>query len=152
MYSPPTLRELLVNPLYKAYFKKPVSDPPGVALNNPWQVWAYNGDTERWGSRLCTTYADAYDFTRKLYRDHAYVDLCIVSRARIHELPRQFKLTELWDPYRFDWCGRCRRPTIFRYTDKPHRALRNAPAITTDEPFRCYYCGVRKVLAGRPLK
>jgi DNA-directed RNA polymerase subunit RPC12/RpoP len=150
-YAPPTLRELLANDLYKAFFKKRPPEPVPSPLNHPWQVWAYNGETERWGSRLCKSYPDAYKFTRELFATGKYVDIAIVSRTIIHDVPRPLKLAQPWDPYQFDWCGRCRRPTIFRYMPSGHRALHNAPAITTDEPYRCYYCGVRKVLAGKAL-
>jgi hypothetical protein len=151
MYKPPTLRELLALPLYKSYFKKiPVEPTPGP-LNNPWQVWAYNAETERWASRLCDSYPTAYDVARKLYPNAVYEDIVIVSRSMLHNIPRALRLAQPWDPYRYDWCKRCRRPTIFRYTEKPHRALKNAPAITADDPVRCYYCGVRKCFAGQEL-
>lgn len=151
MYRPPCLRELLAEPLYKAYFKKRPPEPTAQTLNHPWQVWAFNEQTGKWGSKHCSTYPDAYTFVRKLYVKPEYADIAIVSRAVIHPLPRAFKLAELWDPYRYDWCGRCRRPTIFRYMPSGHRALHSAPAITTDEPYRCFYCGVRKLLAGKAL-
>jgi hypothetical protein len=149
MYKPPCLRELLAVPVYRTYFRQVPSRPTSVPLRNPWQVWAFNSESERWGSRLCTAYRDAYAFTRELYQQPKYEDICVVSRSHIYDLPPQLK--GLWDPYRFDWCGRCRRPTIFRNMLN-HRALKDAPVLTREEPFRCYYCGARRVLAGRDLK
>jgi hypothetical protein len=153
MQAPPTLRQLLAFPIYKAYFKTPPQLPDNVELRHPFQVWAYNGDANRWGSRLCTTYRDAYMKTLQLYRTPGYDDIAIVSRTILCPMPKSLRrngeFIDAWaDSY--DWCKRCRRPTIFQWSES-HRALKAAPVVTTDEAHRCYYCGVRKVFAGESM-
>lgn len=153
MYAPPTLRQLLAFPLYRAYLKKVPPMPDAVALRNPWQVWAYNETTERWGSAVCETYRDAYLKTATLNRSPQYTDIAIVSRTILHPMPRVLRLNAEWHTLydaRYDWCQRCRRPTVFRYVQN-HRALRDAPALTTEDPLRCYYCGARKCFAGEEM-
>lgn len=156
---PPTLRVLLNNQRYRAYLKKiPRVTPSSSGF--PWQVWAQKTNG-KWASRLCPTYPDSYKLVTELYPDSNYKDLCIVSRSRVFPEPGRLAVRgsgkdsytvfvpslRFWDPA-FEWCGRCRRPTRFRYCPEGHRALKNAPAITFDEPYRCYYCGARRSLAG----
>ena len=155
---PPTLSELLSEPDYKKYLKKIPEAVPSTG--SPWQVWAHK-NSGKWGSRLCESYPDAYRCTLQLYRSAEYRDICITSRSRIFPEPGEWvvkgsgrdtyrvfiPLFTFWGP-QFEWCGRCRRPTRFRYCPEGHRALRDAPILTQDEPYRCYYCGARRSLAG----
>lgn len=156
---PPNLSELLAEPRYRQYLKK-IPTPTPCTSGFPWQVWAVRR-SGKWGSRLCETYQDAYRATLDLYRSHSFQDICITSRSRIFPEPgkwvvkgfgkdahRVFVPTlRFWSP-QFEWCGRCRRPTRFRYCPEGHRALRDAPILTSDDPYRCYYCGARRSLAG----
>lgn len=152
MSRPPVLRQLLAEPEYRDYLKrKPALVLP--TLKNPWQVWGLKGDKGRaqWRSRLCSSYDQAYSLTRRLYGDHDYLDLCIVSRSVLYPFPDS--LSGLWSVTSgWTWCCRCRRPSTFRYMPEGHRALKSAPALTTDETFRCYYCGARKTFSGEEMR
>lgn len=145
---PPDLRTLLRNPTYKRYFLTPPRIVACQIIGQPWQVYAKyvvagpEGDPEiRWRGGRFRTYADAFAVAKRQLK--AADDVAIVSRAVLYPPPPGLR----WAPH-MDWCGRCRRPTIYAVRPR-HHALRAAPVLTTDEPFRCYYCGARRVFAGR---
>jgi DNA-directed RNA polymerase subunit RPC12/RpoP len=161
---PPILRDLLSFDSYRQYFR---TNPPMPAnlLNNPWQVWGHKSDNSGWSSWCVKTYRDAYGIVKEWYNQtHIYDDLCIVSRTVLFKEPGEWKVIGhgkdaenhffpkfkgLWDSNHYEWCMRCRRPTLFEYWHEPtHRALKAAPILTQDEPYRCYYCGARRSFAG----
>ena len=160
---PPILRDLLSFGSYRQYFRTNPPMPDNL-INNPWQVWGHKADNSGWSSWCVRTYRDAYTIVKEWYNQtHIYDDLCIVSRTVLFKEPwtqekhlQSGKIISeyptfkgLWDRNEYEWCMRCRRPTIFEYWRKPtHRALRLAPILTIDEPYRCYYCGVRRSFAG----
>lgn len=156
---PPTLHDLVKIPQYRDYLRILPEMPEGVDLNNPWQVWARKVEAG-WTSRLCTDYTTAYAIVRYLLRQtDKYDDVCIVSRSVLFGEPGRLVVTAgsytefvsdfhgAWDPDLYPWCARCRRPTVYRVYQAVHRALRTAPVISADEPFRCYYCGARRIFA-----
>lgn len=169
--TPPTIFNLLDDPIYRAYMKHVPPPHPLLGDGDPWQVWARftNG---KWRTAKFHTYADAWRVLVKHYRmGHDVVgDVAIVSRRVFYgppgewrkvrvktpprgSLPASTRIEERWFPtFTWDagleWCGRCRRPTVFRRLTPDHHALRRAPALTVDEPFRCQYCGIRQ--AGCP--
>ncbi len=153
MAKPPTFRQLIQEPLYRRYLRRVPRFSP-CDLTHPWQVWGLQATavtpTPHWKSRLCDTYNEAYFLARQLHgkRDE-YLDICMVSRSILHPFPRS--LRGLYDPSLYTWCARCRRPSTFRFMPEGHRALKGAPTITNDEPYRCYYCGIRKNMGGKEL-
>jgi len=147
---PPTLRELLADPVYKMYFTRRLTVPDSLAHGQPWQVWAvtYEG---RWGSRLFEEYTDAWAKAVTLNKDsERFRDVAIVSRRVMFAPPPRLA----WSGSKFAWCSRCRRPSEFRVRTPDHHALRSQPVLTDDAPRRCYYCGIRKaaMLAYTPTR
>lgn len=144
---PPSMTNLWDDPLYRAYMERRPKLPDNLKHGTPWMLVAHrkpHEDGPPWGHRLFTDYFEALDYGLELL-DDAYDDISVVCR------PKMFKpaLNFTWEP-RFTWCGRCRRPTLFRKpprNGRPHHALRNARAIitdTTEDLHRCYYCGARR--------
>lgn len=138
---PPTLRELLADPVFRMYYKKEPRLPESLQWGEPWQMWAVTHDG-RWGTRKFETYAEAWAKTIEFYRQpDKFRDVCIVSRRVMFDPPPR----AFWSASKFSWCSRCRRPSEFRQRSPQHHALRSMPVLTDDNPRRCYYCGIRKV-------
>lgn len=144
---PPTYEELLEDPVYASYAKKRPRVPENVRHGNPWMIVARrrpDAEGATWALKMMPDYADAYRRVSKLLESGKFEDVAIVSRRVLFKPPKGFD----WNTGLFAWCGRCRRPSLFRECTR-HHALRNAPVLTEDEPERCYYCGARRVFAGR---
>jgi hypothetical protein len=158
MPLPPTLRQLLEDPIYRKMFTTPPrpSFCQTVAGARPWVVYRRTtGETAegdavtRWTGALCVDYPTAFRCARDALRaldgdELAYSDVALVSRSVLYGPPRGFQWFSYPGGHLMYWCGRCRRPSNFRYRPK-HHALRNAPALVRDpaEAKRCYYCGMR---------
>lgn len=136
---PPTLRELLADPVYRMYYLREPKLPPGLQHGDPWLVWAVNHDGQ-WGKRMFSEYADAWAKVISIYKQpDRFRDVAVVSRRMMFAPPEK----ATWRST-FAWCARCRRPSEFRVRSPQHHALRGQPVLTDDEPRRCYYCGIRK--------
>lgn len=163
--TPPTLRDLLQIPAYRKYF---ATNPrlTSHTRSEPWQVWIASLDPSsrtslRWKGGKFHTYKEAYQVVGKALAartpqgKHRYYDAVIVSRVQLFA-PRHMltpSLSALTAEHNLmidtmeeelSWCGRCRRPSSFPWASRRHHALRSVPALTTDEPYRCFYCGIRK--------
>jgi len=136
---PPTLKELLADPVFRLYYTRVPRLPETLSWGEPWQVWAVTHDG-RWGQRKFETYAEAWAKVVEFYKQpDKFRDVCIVSRRMMFAPPKRAH----WrSPYA--WCSRCRRPSEFRQRSPEHHALRSQPVLTDDLPRRCYYCGIRK--------
>lgn len=142
---PPTIHELLDDPLYRKYVKTRPYLPVNVQHGHPWQLWVRThpvGDQpSQWRGAKLATYDEAWTLLVKAYRNTAkYADVAVVSRRVFYGPPEGF----LWD-IGYEWCSRCRRPSTFRERYS-HHALRNAPAIATEDAYRCYFCGIRRII------
>jgi hypothetical protein len=170
--KPPTIFELLSDPIYRAYVKRVPSAHPLLEHGDPWQVWARFTDG-KWRTGLFSTYADAWRVLVKYYRRDQITpveDIALVSRRVFYGPPGEWRkvrvrvpakgnqpattrIEERWySTYHWDagleWCGRCRRPTVYRKLHPSHHALKRQPCLAEDEPLRCMYCGMRR--AGAP--
>jgi hypothetical protein len=137
---PPTLRELLADPVFRMYYTRQPRLPETLQWGEPWQVWAVTHEG-RWGSRMFATYAEAFSKLMELYKKpDKFRDMCIVSRRVLYPPPNK----AFWRASLYSWCSRCRRPSEFRQRSPDHHALRSQPVLTEDAPRRCFYCGIRK--------
>jgi hypothetical protein len=137
---PPTLRELLTDPIYRLYFTRRLTLPETLTHGQPWQVWAVTHEG-KWGSRLFEEYGEAWVKATALYKqEDKFRDVAIVSRRMMFGPPARF----VWNGSKYSWCARCRRPSEFRLRSPQHHALRSQPVLTDDAPRRCYYCGIRR--------
>lgn len=146
--TPPSLRMLWDDDTYRSFLERKPRLPTNLQHGQPWMVAArwtddyiYEMNKSRaWAHRNYCDYFQALDFALELLDRRAIADVAVISRRKLYQPFVNFT----WEP-RFSWCGRCRRPTLFRKTSAAHHALRNAPAITLEDPYRCYYCGMRRV-------
>lgn len=147
LLTPPTYDELMQDEVYRSWAKRRPRLPVNVSHGTPWMIVARRHEDSpgaTWALKKEADYADAFRRVRKLLNSGEFVDAAIVSRRVLYKPPMGFE----WNANRFTWCGRCRRPSLFREVSR-HHALRQAPALTDDDPQRCYYCGARQVFAGR---
>src|SRR3982750_573505 len=118
--KPPRLSELLDDPVYRRYVKTIPTLAPSLTFGHPWAVW---GRTKAgpWRGSTFPTYRDGWAVVVKKIRNQDYEDVAIISRRQLFAPPAGF----YWDRP-FEWCSRCRRPTMFGIRPR-HHALRQAP-------------------------
>lgn len=140
MDKPPTIHELMDNPLYVSYLRKIPRIPANIAHGNPWMLVSRivtDDGRNGWTIKYFETYRDMWPVFVSRFKNPRYLDLSLVSRRKFFTPPQHL----VWDPS-YDWCPRCRRPSTF--IEKPkHHALKGIDYRTTEEPFVCYYCGIR---------
>lgn len=137
---PPTIHALLDDPVFKAMFKRPPPRHPALAWGEPWLLWAETHDG-RWGRKLFATYPEVWARAVACIRDRdKFRDVSIVSRRVLYPPPALAS----WH-HSFEWCSRCRRPTEFRLRSPQHHAMKEMVVISDDEPYRCHYCGIRRL-------
>lgn len=134
-----TLPQLLRDEDYAAYFKRntrtfATADP------NPYQVVALRNDG-KWANGFRPDFVSAFKAVKKLYKTGTYKDFSIVVRNRIFTTPPILAERLCNAAEGEEWCGRCRRPTVFSYYAGRHHALRHAPVIVAGRT-RCFYCGI----------
>lgn len=141
--SAPTMRDLMSDEIYAAYMSKRFKLPPAAYHGNPWRILAQrvtDDDKTIWAVRDEPTYVNAHHRLTKLLEQSKWTEVVLISRIKFFAPPRGFE----WDP-KLDWCGRCRRPTMFKVMWKRHPALRDAPVVQYGEDLhRCMFCGVRQ--------
>lgn len=135
---PPTMTDLLDDPVFRMYYKQIPAIPPSLAHGHPWMVWAVS-HSDKWGRKYYETYREAWTKLVEVHRDERFRDVVVVSRRILFPPPAR----AVWS-HGQAWCSRCRRPSEFRLRSPDHHALRDQPALTEDEPRRCYYCGIRQ--------
>lgn len=146
---PPALSELVRDETYARYFSRNPRMPAGVRSEYPWQLIvrrAQDAEGSTWAVRMVPAYADAWRRARRMIDDPRWEDVVICSRSALFRPPIGFS----WD-LKFQWCGRCRRPTLFRrmqmhpvISSRLEDSLRHAIMLAEDRPMRCYYCGARQ--------
>lgn len=142
---PPSIHDLLEIPEFRRMMKVNPWMPPSMKWGNPWRLWALK-ESGVWVTKEYPTYGDAWRVALQAIRAD-YPDVCIVNKRHLTPIPRALDRALVTASFgRWWWCARCRRPTYFgAYTEK-HHALKLQPTLTEDEPFRCYYCGIRRAM------
>lgn len=161
------MRELMDDPIYRAYMKRIPLLQGGPNPNHPWQIWVETPQ-KKWLTGTFGTYAEVWPIFVKKYRERAG-DPTIVSRRAFFappgewykvkvratptlKDPHNFRIEERWrqtfkwdllDPYA-EWCGRCRRPVEFRPLFETHHALARMPVVSDEDNMRCPICGIRR--------
>lgn len=149
--TPPSMTQLLDDPVYSQYVHRRPKLPDNLKWGKPWMLVAHvayreDNDGPVWKHRLFADYMQALDLGMDLLTRPRYDDIAVVSRRKLFQ--PFFNFT--WEP-RFAWCGRCRRPTLYRRPPRsgaPHHALKRAPVTITsasEDLYRCYYCGMRRI-------
>lgn len=160
--TPPRMRVLLDDPVFRAYMKKVPPDHPANMTGEPWQLWVRTAEG-RWLTRKFETYRDAWP--RFVSSMKAHSDVSLTSRRVFYAPPGEFYRVKVrlakptasgvthrtetrwrqlfrWE-VGLDWCGRCRRPVYWQPLSRSHHSLRSAPAMTTEDNIRCMFCGIR---------
>lgn len=145
MMTPTTLSDLLSNEDYRTYFKR--SPRPFASSTPQYGVVAISHDG-RYGKVLRPTFREAWDKAKLLFADDRIRDVSIFTRNRI--VPPPIFAADIMRPAE-DWCGRCRRPSLFRIYAKSHPALRDLPIVVAGVR-RCYYCGISYDCAMQHIK
>jgi hypothetical protein len=143
MARPPTIHDLLDDPVYRKMLLTPPAIPGPLTWGDPFMLWAQREDGV-WASKAFPTYRDAWAKAVPIIKDRdKYTDLAIVSKRVFLPPPR----LATW-PVSLSWCSRCRRPSSFQAWDPArHHALKRSARqaiLTDDEPYRCWYCGIRR--------
>lgn len=141
---PPTFKLLVEHPEYRKFVRTMPTIPANMRQGRPWAVWAITHNA-RWRGGLFESYVDAWGATLKAMRNtEKYRDVALVSRRQLFEPPRAvIPLIE----YPFEWCPRCRRPTMYRPLQRHHAV----EILTLQDPYRCYFCGIRRSFAGETI-
>lgn len=167
--TPPAMRSLMEDPLFRAYMKKPPVLPVNLRTGDPWQLWVSRGQG-RWGTAVRSTYADAWTMFLHHYRAGDGRDVTLLSRRVFYAPPGEWfrckvrktrrptpedksttkivvewrwRQTFFWDGLDLHWCGRCRRPVYWMPLFRDHHALRKLPAVSEEDNYRCLICGIR---------
>ena len=136
MITPITLKDLLAREEYKEYFKRA---PKPFAHASPQYALVAISHDAKYGKAVRPTLKEAWEKAQALLDDPRIRDVSLFVRNRITPVPAVLA-SELCAPAE-DWCGRCRRPSIFRRYPRFHPALRDAPVIV-ENVRRCYFCGL----------
>lgn len=135
---PPTLKTLLADEEYSDYYDTLPVLPDSPSVAPPWQVCVEHLK-KGWLVGFLEDYEEAADLADEQIEKKKVMDVVIISRRVTFPAPSFHK--RLLAPGE-EWCGRCRRPTIYRYYPHGHHALKHGPIVVAGQ-WRCYYCGVR---------
>lgn len=144
---PPTWDELMNDLVYASWVRRIPKLPENIAHGDPWMIVARRRESASgttWGTKKMPVYADAYRRVQRMRTTNEFEDFAIVSLRKLFRPPIGFT----WNTNRFSWCGRCRRPSTFRFAYS-HFALKGALVLAEVDIHRCFYCGAREVFAGR---
>lgn len=149
LIEPPTIFELIQDPIYKAYLANRPYLHPNLRWGNPWQIVALRNKAKKkppWVVAMRPDYTAAIQTFKDLRNSGKFKDISIISKRRFFRPPDKFK----WDS-NFTWCPRCRRPTMFKlHNADTHHGIRGLPpGVSLADRLRCYYCGVDKYFLDR---
>lgn len=163
--KPPGIRELMDDPIYRAYMKQVPPRHHANTNGKPWQVWVETRE-HKWRTGEFTSYREVWPVFLKQFRNpDAISDVTITSRRVFYappgewyrvkvrcnptlKHPKGYRIEERWRQIFFwdiglNWCGRCRRPVYWMPLFANHHALRRLPAISDEDNYRCLICGIR---------
>lgn len=143
---PTPLKILLSDETYEIYFQRKPKLPRTREISPGWMVLAHT-NKGKWKRKLISDHREAVDTTLRILENPKYRDVCLVSRRKTFTKP-------IWvdslAPFE-EWCGQCRRPSLFHeYYGEAHHGI-VAPIYMQGE-LRCFFCGIRKeYLDGRRI-
>lgn len=141
--------ELLSDPLFKSWIKKPPKLPLSRLRDyHPWRVYV-KFENKGWAKKDFLTYVQAYNFLvriRHLKGSRVLEDACIHSKSWEFKPPtvklKDGRRTYMAMPPGHDWCGYCRRPTVFNYYSTHHQW----PEWMKNLPWKCCsICGLTEM-------
>lgn len=151
-----TLREQLADPIYRKWF----ATSPKMKVSGftpPWWVYVQREPDGPWARAEFQTWAEGYRYVAKNLKK--FHDMALTHKRQLFRPPvvtekasgkRRYHFPPGMDDPLTQWCGYCRRVTVFRYFNRHHAFP--AWACAGDER-RCSICGARlrtvlKVISG----
>lgn len=141
MRYPTTLSSLRDDEEYEEYFRRS-RKIPGVH-NKPWMLIVHTTD-DKYKRGLYDKFNEAHYKLQSLPSTVAVRDWSIISRPKIFKAPKF--IGRMMEPGE-QWCGRCRRPSLFLPYGTSHPALRGIAAVIMPYENRCFFCGLREETA-----
>lgn len=155
-----TIRELLADPQYKAYFTKVPKLPDHYTPEAlPWRLLVRKEGEQQWRSKRFGTYQEAFQgFKVMLPKIQDAAINCpalnfmppvrtVRVKGKLDAKGNQVIRSLVWKPrleadmLPHEWCGYCRRPTIFGAKAMSPRMLNGYRLPATDVKLRCLTCG-----------
>ena len=133
---PPSLMSLVDDPVYRRYIRTIPTLPDNISHGSPWAVWAVTR-AGKWRGGKFGTYREAWGVVVKALRNPRIEDVSIVSRRKLFRSPGSLAHLVL-PPY--EWCPRCRRPSMYQLF-RSHHAIEKWVPMDPGHP-RCIYCGL----------
>ena len=141
MRYPTTLSSLRDDEEYDTYFRK--SRKIIGVHDKPWMLMVHTTD-DTWKRGLYNTFPEALYKLECLPPTVAVRDYAIISRPKLFKVPKfAERMTEPGD----QWCGRCRRPSLFMPYGHSHPALKGIAPVIMPHENRCFFCGLREETA-----
>lgn len=142
-----SFKELLQDPLFKAWTMKVPKLQPTPRQTPPWFMYVHQG---RWMRAEFTTYPKAFNELIRRVKSGQATDGTVHSKRQWFSPPvvRVGKRKTYWPmPPGHKWCGLCRRPTVFQFFSSHHAFPRDIPIVHYE--LRCTICGARATMAPR---
>lgn len=141
-----SFKELLQDPIFKAWTMKPPKLQSVATISHPWFVYVKR--EERWGRKEFISYTSAFNWLVAKLKGGTIEDAAIHCKRQWYAPPRvkvAGKRTFWPMPPAHRWCGLCRRPVVYNTFSK-HHAM--PPYSASYEP-RCTVCGARQTMIPR---
>lgn len=134
---PTPLATLEVDETYQKYLSRKPKMPKIPEISPAWLILGHTlKDT--WVRSLESDYKEAFRKLKLLQEKPKIRDVCLVSRRKVFAKPHWLEHS----PFE-EWCGRCRRPTLFQpYYLNTHHAWPDGQVWLLNEK-RCFFCGIR---------
>lgn len=156
-----TLKELLRDPAYRAYFTKVPQLPEHYTPENmPWKLMILKPTENIWRTKRMGTYEEAFAGLKKLlpFISNAAINCpplgfmpptrTVRLKGKYDRKGKQLTRTTMWLPQiagdmeHHDWCPHCRRPSIFHLATLSRPRKENTYVTPRGEPvIRCIICG-----------
>lgn len=146
-----TMRELLRDPIYKAWLQRPPNFDRPMMGDRPYVLWQLTPEG-KWQADRFATYVKTYNAMIHALKAGALDAACNYPGrpSTIPKVKRQGKVTRWALPEDHQWCPYCRRPTRWGYYHRGHHAFPPSLKSAVDPAMkRCRICGVRWEFARR---
>jgi hypothetical protein len=136
---PTTLATLEIDETYSIYLSRKPKMPKAPVLSPDWMILGHT-HKDKWVRHLEPDYKEAVRKLHILQGKSNIRDVCLFSRRKTFKKPTWIDALAPFE----EWCGRCRRPTLFQtYPLTTHHALPGATILVPDQK-RCFFCGIRQ--------
>ncbi len=143
-----SFKELLQDPLFKAWTMKPPKLNSVAIGSQPWYVYVKREG--RWGRKEFPSYAKAFNWLAMKLKADEVQDAAIHCKRQWFPPPllRASGKKTFWPmPPGHRWCGLCRRPIVLAYFSRHHAFPKHVHPAPYE--LRCPICGARAAMAPR---